>query len=217
MSDNPDHVTTGPEPDHHSSSDCGHGHSGGHQSRGPSSFRIHDANRVFDILALHPGERVLDLGCGPGDYTLEAAVRVGDTGTVHALDKTPSMVEGLAAKAAARGLANITAATADFLSGIPLPDQSVDVCLLATVLHIPWVRQHAATLFTEIRRVLKPGGRLAVIECQKVDADWGPPKELRWSPEEVAAVALAAGFVPRGVTDLGPTYLILFSVAAARV
>ncbi len=60
-----------------------------------SSFRMHDSKAVFDMLALKQGDCFLDLGCGPGDYSLEASVIVGDTGTVYALDSSNRMVETL--------------------------------------------------------------------------------------------------------------------------
>lgn len=45
---------------------------GGH-GRGPSSFRMHDPRKVFNALALERGDVFLDLGCGPGEYAMEAA------------------------------------------------------------------------------------------------------------------------------------------------
>ena len=129
--------------------------------RGPSSFWMHDPEVVFDALALKPGDHFLDLGCGPGEYSIYAATRVGDSGVVHALEKWGYMVEGLKQEAQAQGLNNLKPMTADITEPLPIEDKSIDVCLLSTVLHIFGLSRIERPLFNEIRRVLKPGGRVA--------------------------------------------------------
>lgn len=73
--------------------------------RGPSSYWMHDPEVVFDSLTLKEGDCFLDLGCGPGDYSIKASKLAGDSGVVYALDKTPSMIEALKVEAAFRSLA----------------------------------------------------------------------------------------------------------------
>ena len=180
--------------------------------RGPSSFWMHDPDVVFDFLALKQGDSVLDLGCGPGEYSIHAAGIVGDSGVVHALEKWDYMIDGLKEEAAARGLSNIKPITADITEPLPINDQSVDVCLLSTVLHIFKLSKIEKTLFTEIRRILKPDGRVAVIECKKEDRPSGPPKHMRVSPEELEASIMKYGFKKLGLKDLGYNYMIQFKI-----
>ncbi len=120
-----------------------HAHEGGGHKRGPTSFQIHDPDRVFDALPLKKGDHFLDAGCGPGDYSIRASECVGDAGLVFALDKDKQMIEELRRKARKKGITNIRAVTSDFTASLPLRDHSVDVCLAATVLHIPAVFKHA--------------------------------------------------------------------------
>lgn len=178
--------------------------------RRPSSFRLHDPQRVFDALKLKSGDCFLDLGCGPGDYSIAVSSIVGDSGLVYALDKSATMVACLAAKAAAEGLGNVRAMVSDITETIPVEDDSIDICLLATVFHVPEVAQSAAKLFNEIRRVLKPFGILAIIECKKERSSFGPPLHVRWSPKEIEDVLPDEQFQKTRLTDLGNTYLVEF-------
>ena len=187
--------------------DSGDHHHGG---RGPTSFGMHDAEAVFSALDLKPGQRVLDLGCGPGDYCMRAAQLVGPQGKVWALDKDQETLRRLEQRALAEGLRQIHTVLSDLSLSLPVQDACVDLALAATVLHIfPWPK-FDLKLFGEIKRVLKSAGRLAVIECQKEDQPWGPPKKMRISPEELERGLAGWGLVKAGYVDLGKTYLMQF-------
>ena len=186
-----------------------HAHAGG--KRGPSSFAMHDPATVFQSLAPRPGDQIMDLGCGPGDYTMEMAARVGDSGLVHALDNRLESINKVRERAASAGQDNILPMLHDVFSPFPLEDACLDLCLAATMLHILDIKKNGPALFPEVRRVLKKGGRFAVIECKKEDQPWGPPKERRLSPEELRRAVEPCGFTQSGYTDLGPTYLIQFT------
>ena len=77
----------------------------------------------------------LDLGCGAGNYTLAVAEVLGKHGVVVALDLWQPGIETLEERAAAAGRRNIRTRLADISKLVPLGDGSVDVCLMATVLH----------------------------------------------------------------------------------
>ena len=101
---------------------------------------------------------------------------------------------------------------ADITDPLPIEDCSIDACLLATVLHIPDVSKGRKRLFNEIRRVLKPNGRLAVLECKKEDMPFGPPLHMRLSQEELETFVPEYGFVKIDSVDLGYNYLIQFAL-----
>jgi ubiquinone/menaquinone biosynthesis C-methylase UbiE len=123
-------------------------------------FKITDANRpmLVDPLGAHPGETVLDFGCGPGYVAIELAKVVGPEGTVHALDLNPDLLAMGRELAAEAGVGDriefhhVTDAT------IPLDDATVDrVVFKSVLLYIPDVDLTMGEAF----RVLRPGGVVA--------------------------------------------------------
>ncbi|MBN2271377.1 MAG: methyltransferase domain-containing protein [Sedimentisphaerales bacterium] len=173
---------------------------------------MQDSRRVFDELGLKADDAFLDIGCGAGEYALHAARLVGDTGHVYALDKSPDLITGLKEVAAMEGVTNLTACVADATKPLPLRNGCIDVCLVATVLHIPEVAASTDCLFSEIRRVLKPGGYVGIIECSKKDLSFGPPEEMRLPPEDIDTMAARCGFHKVSEADLGFNYMVTVSI-----
>lgn len=180
--------------------------------RGPSSFSLHDPVLVFGELKLKEGDSFLDLGCGVGDYSLQAAKIIGVSGVVYALDIQENLLDGLAEEAASQGLNNIRTRVSNIDSPLAIGDGCIDVAFIATVLHLFNLNEDGKILFNEIRRVLKPEGRLAIIECKKEDLPFGPPMHLRHSPEELEAAVTPYGFERLSYVDLGCNYMIQFGV-----
>lgn len=183
-----------------------------HKRKGPSSFWMHDPKTVFSVLGLTPGETVLDLGCGPGDYTRAASSLVGPSGKIIAVDKWQYLIDGLNEEASLQGLENIHGLTADITKELPVADQSIDCCLLSTVLHSLSLYKATKTLFGELSRIINRSGRLAIIECKKEEQPFGPPVHLRISPEELEVALQPFGFSRLDYRDLGYTYLLQFKV-----
>ena len=192
-----------------SNNENGHGETCG-RIRGPSSYWMHDPAVVFNELNLKEGDFFLDLGCGSGDYSLQAAKIIGQSGSVYALDKWQYLVDRLAGEAKKKTLKNINTMVCDILGSLPIEDNCIDVCLLSTVLHIFNLPEIEKKLFNEIRRVLKPAGRVAIIECKKEDSNFGPPKHMRLSPNDIENSIQKYGFKKLFFTDLGYNYMIQF-------
>jgi ubiquinone/menaquinone biosynthesis C-methylase UbiE len=170
---------------------------------------MHDPERVFSAIRLRRGQVFLDLGCGPGDYSLAAAEIIGPSGRVYALDVWRAMVELLESEAQNRKLKNLKTMIVDITGTLPFQDDAMDTCLVSTVLHIPEITREIPAIAAEAYRVLKPGGRLAVIEVKR-EASQGPPKNLRLSPEGLKRQLSKVGFRKAGLVDLGRTFLIHF-------
>jgi ubiquinone/menaquinone biosynthesis C-methylase UbiE len=117
-------------------------------------------DRLREVLRPEPGERVLEIGPGTGYYTLDMAAWVGPEGAVEIFDLQQKFLDHTMGRAAERGLANVTPTQGDATS-LPYEDTSMDAVVLTAVLgEIP----DTAAALREIRRVLKPTGRLVVGE-----------------------------------------------------
>lgn len=140
-------------------------------------------------LGLEEGHVMADIGCGPGFFTLPAARIVGPEGRVFAADIQGEMLSTVKSRATEEGQSNVRVVkTSD--TEIPLPAESFDFVLMAFVLHE--VPQRARFLH-RAARLLKRGGRLAILEWEKKETPHGPPLEDRVVPDELAADAEAAG------------------------
>ncbi len=178
---------------------------------GKSSFDLIDFATFLSAVDLRGEIVFLDVACGIGNYAIEVARQIREMGTVHALDLWEEGITKLRLKAGSLGLENIDAVVCDVSKKIPLDDHSVDICLMATVLHdlVEDGTHHGA--LKEIVRVLKPTGLLAVVEFKKMPGPPGPPEKVRLSPEELLQILEPPGFQCRDTVDLGAvTYLSLF-------
>lgn len=109
---------------------------------------------------IQPGERVLELGPGPGAFTIGAARLVGPAGRIIAVDIQPEMIARVEERVREAGLANVETHVASAYD-LPLEDESVDRAFLVTVL--PEILDRGRAL-SELHRVLKPGGVLSITE-----------------------------------------------------
>jgi len=178
---------------------------------GKSSFDLIDAAAFYRELGLEQGITFLDVACGRGAYSLKASEIVGPDGTVYAVDLWQEGIKQLKARALEENALNIQAFVSDAGRSIPVDDQVVDVCLMATVLHDFVEDQIEKKVLGEVVRVLKPDGLLAIVEFKKIDGPPGPPVHIRLSPEEVGDMLGPYGFAEERFEDIGPyNYLILF-------
>lgn len=145
---------------------------------------------------------IVDFGCGYGTFTLPAARMI--SGTVHALDIEPEMIETTRAKAETEGLGNVRFCLRDFvLEGSGVPSASVDYVMLFNILHA----ECPEMLLRESARILKPHGLLAIIHWQYAPSTpRGPSMEIRPRPEQCRDWAVEHGFVllDPGICDLPP-------------
>jgi arsenite methyltransferase len=114
----------------------------------------------FSLGRIEPGARVLDVGSGAGTDSLVAAQMVGPTGSVTGIDMTPEMLTKSRANAAAMGLDNVTFIEAD-AERLPFDDNSFDVVISNGVIDLIPDKD---AVFSEIFRVLVPGGRIQIAD-----------------------------------------------------
>lgn len=162
-------------------------------SAGRSSFDLIDRDKAFLVIDVKPGSSFLDLACGAGRYTIELAKIIGEEGIVYAVDLWKEGIEALNNEIEAQNINNIRTMVADISKKIPLEENSIDACLMATIVHDLSENAREASI-REIVRILKPGGMLNIIEFKKIDRGPGPPMNIRMQEEEVESVVSMHGF-----------------------
>ena len=178
---------------------------------GKSSFDLIDIDKFFKELDLQKGISFLDVACGRGAYCLAASEIVGEKGRVYGVDLWEEGIELLKAAVDEKSAGNIDALVSDAGKQIPVDDHSIDVCLMATVLHDFVEDKIDQEVLHEIVRVVKPNGILAIMEFMKIDGPPGPPRHIRLSPEQVDDMLTPFGFMQERIVDVGPyNYLMLF-------
>ena len=117
--------------------------------------------RFLEPARLRPGDSVLDVGCGTGSLAITASRKVGPTGSVHGVDAAPAMI-ARAMKKARRAGVDVRFQNA-LAQSLPFAEASFDVVLCTVMLHhLPGEARREAV--REMRRVLKPGGRVLLID-----------------------------------------------------
>lgn len=151
------------------------------------------------VAELGEGETVLDLGSGGGIDVLLSARRVGPTGKAYGLDMTEEMLALAVANAKKAGATNV-----EFLKGtieeIPLPASTVDVVISNCVVNLSVDKP---AVFAEIRRVLKPGGRIGITDVVAEDDITPAERAERGSYVGCVAGAMSMSEYRTGLADAG--------------
>ena len=167
--------------------------------------------RLLQVLALKPGEHVLDIGSGPGHYALEMAAAVGDSGRVAGVDTSPNSIE--TAQRRCTGLANVSFSLRN-ATDLPFDEATFDAAISTqTFEYLPNVGE----ALLEVFRVLKPGGRALIHDTEWDAWAWHSSDRARmnrimevWDnhladphlPQTLGSKLTAAGFKDVGIEPL---------------
>ncbi len=148
-------------------------------------------------LNLLPGMTVADFGSGIGAYTLAAAHLVSPGGKVYAIDVQKDLLLRLKQDAKREGLTEIEIIWGDVevLGGSKLRDGIADVLLVANIL---FQTNSAYTLALEAKRILKPGGKVLIVDWQGSFGNLGPAESAIVTEEKARAIFEQAGFSFKG-------------------
>ena len=146
--------------------------------------------KALDAVAIEPGMTVADVGAGTGYFTLRIARRVGPQGHVVATDLEPRMLAVLAERATKAHLSNIE--TRVVTNDDPrLDPASLDLVLMVDVYH---ELAHPQAELAAVKRALRPGGRLALVEYRGEDPKVAIKPEHKMTRAQVEAEVLPAGY-----------------------
>lgn len=155
---------------------------------------------ILIAVALRYGEAVADIGAGTGYFAVPMAKAIGAEGTLYAVDAQPEMLEWIRKKMEAAALGNIELVHAE-ASATTLPDAACDLYFIANVWHELDDRQ---VVLREARRILKPSGRIAILDWRPdVERIAGPPLEHRLSTETAVDDLRQAAFHNMTTQNIG--------------
>ncbi|HWU24175.1 MAG TPA: methyltransferase domain-containing protein [Candidatus Paceibacterota bacterium] len=144
-------------------------------------------------LGLREGMKVADLGAGSGHYSIAAAGAVGMDGRVYAVDIQEDLLKHLVDSAHQMGLRNVEMVWGDIerKGGTKLRDQSMDAVILSNVL---FQLAEPKEVIAEILRILKPGGKLLVVDWAGAYGGMGPHPEQVVSEHAAEELFITGGF-----------------------
>lgn len=172
--------------------------------KGKFSEGLLDDEKILGVLGIRPGWIVLDAGCGNGYMAKKFLKYVGDTGKVYALDPGETFIADLKEDVENTG---VEAFVSDITQPTRIKGGSIDLLYLSNVFHIFSDRQ-VAGFIAEAGRILKPGAILAVVNIHKRETPFGPPLQMRSSPEELRQ---KLPFAPGSLLEVGEHfYMHLF-------
>ena len=167
------------------SSDTGLFPSNGHRIRGRSTESFLDARDIISRLNLKGNEVFMDAGCGDGHVSMEAYDMLGKEATIYSVDVYGPSIEDMEKEVEEKGIKNIIPIQSNIAERIALEDDTVDICLLINVFHHFVAMEENDEAIEELKRIIKPGGKIAIMDYKKMESRYGPPFMARSSPEEL--------------------------------
>ena len=159
-----------------------------------AEFRVKFINprAIIAELEILPGMSIADFGCGTGYFTFPLAEKIKQTGRVYALDILTDKLETIESQAKLLGLSNIITKKVNLeaANGSKLEENSLDWIFLVNML---FQNKNNEIIIREAMRVLKPGGKILIIEWNEKDASFGPDDALRISQNKISELAQNSG------------------------
>lgn len=153
-------------------------------------------------LGLHEGDIMADIGCGIGYFTIPASKIVGDSGKIFAMDILPEMLQEVEIKVKENNISNIKTILTEE-NDLKLEDGKITVAFISNVLH---EAEDKEKFLSEIKRIISSKGRIAIIEWQKINSEFGPPIEHRLDKIDLIKMLDALGFSNISTIDIGENF-----------
>ena len=152
-----------------------------------------DPQHNIKQLNLDKGMIIADLGSGSGFYTVEAAKIVGSEGRVYAVDVQKDLLDKIKHSAELEGVYNIEVIWGDLdkIGGSKLSNMSVDVVIVSNIL---FQLEERDNFLSEIKRILKPNGRVLVVDWTDSFGGLGPTPDAIFSEQQAEELFVKNGF-----------------------
>ncbi|MGN6716769.1 MAG: class I SAM-dependent methyltransferase [Candidatus Binatia bacterium] len=164
---------------------------------------------VMTALAIKPGEVIADIGAGSGYFTFRLAQHVGTKGKVYAVDVSPDMILHINRRMRELNVGNVVSVLSDPDDPL-LPVRSIDRFFFSE----SWHHIENQTKYLELmKRMLKPGGQVVMIDFHKKDLPVGPPLQMKIAKEDLIKQMQRLGFrLQKEYTFLPYQYFLIFTV-----
>ncbi len=170
-------------------------------------------HQVLTALAIKPGETIADIGAGSGYFTFRLSHFVGAKGKVYAVDISPDMILYINRRMRDLRVTNVISILADPDDPL-LPDRSVNRFFFSDSWHHI---ENQTKYLTLMKRMLKPGGEIVMIDFHKKELPVGPPMEMRIAREDLIKQMTLNGFrLAKEHTFLPYLFFIIFRLQLLR-
>jgi len=153
-------------------------------------------------LGLHKGDIIADIGCGIGYFTIPASKIVGESGKVFAMDILPEMLQDVGEKIKDNNISNIEIILTEE-NDLKLEDNKITIAFISTVLHEADEKEN---FLNEIKRIISPNGRIAIVEWQKINSEFGPPIDHRLDKVDLIKILDSLEFSNILTIDIGENF-----------
>ena len=167
---------------------------------------------ILEQIELGAGMKMADLGCGAaGHFVIPAGKIVGGTGVVYAVDLLKPVLDAVKSRAKLEGVGNVKPiwSNLEIYGATDIAPGSLDVVLLANTLFQIKKRDE---VFREAARLVKSGGKVAIVEWGLGEAPMGPPPAMRLGKDAVRELAKKSGLTERKEFKAGPYHYGLIFV-----
>jgi ubiquinone/menaquinone biosynthesis C-methylase UbiE len=159
-------------------------------------------DEILRRLGLKKGATFLDIGAGTGYFSFPASVIVGNEGKVVSIDVAKEMTDELSKRVRSSGTLNISAiTTGEYETGVE--PHTADIVFFCNVIHEV---EDKSRLLTEVKKAMKPGGRIGIVEWKKTATPMGPPVSERITADEMVSLLKSSGFTSIRTSDVHGTY-----------
>lgn len=153
-------------------------------------------------LGLHEGDIMADIGCGIGYFSIPASKIVGDSGKIFAMDILQEMLQDVEIKVKENNISNIETVLTEE-NDLKLEDGKITIAFISNVLH---EANEKESFLNDIRSILSPKGRIAIVEWQKINSEFGPPIEHRLDKIDLIKILDTVGFSNISTIDIGENF-----------
>lgn len=158
----------------------------GHRTHGFSSASFLDSNEILDELKLTGSETFMDAGCGDGHIAMKVLNEYITEGMVYAVDIYNDSIEDMETYKKKNNIENLININSDITEGIDgVGDESIDVVLMVNVFHGFKASRRIDEAISELSRIIKQDGKIAIMDYKAWDVPNGPPTQVRSSPEDI--------------------------------